>query len=248
MVDERVKPEYYFDLTKIKYKEIFENREYVWDALKNLDEYIREKLKELGRGDRSGVKEGVFVDDNVYLGEGTTVDSGAIIHGPTIIGDNCEIRAGAKFRGNVLVGNRAILGGEFKSSILFDEADTPHFCYVGNSIIGYQTNLAAGVITAPHNFNWTSLIVKIENQGYDTRMVKFGSVVGDKTTVGSNCVLNPASLIGPNTIVYPLVSWRGFCPKESIVKLEQQQTKVERDMSRPIFRDKYVEKKKHLYD
>lgn len=246
--DERIKPEYYFDLTKFRHNDIFAGKEYVWDALKNLDVYINDKLKELGKGDRSGVKQGVFIDDNVYLGKGTVVDHGAVIHGPTIIGDGCEIRAGAKFRGSVLVGDGAILGGEFKSSILFDEADVPHNCYVGNSIIGYQTNLAAGVVTSPHNFNWTPLIIEIEGNKYETGMVKFGSIVGDKTTVGSNCVLNPASFIGPNSIVYPNVSWRGFCPKNTIVKLKQEHTIIERDMSVPIFRDKYMEKKKHLYE
>lgn len=246
--DERVNPEYYFDLTKFRHNDVFIGKEYVWDALKDLDRYINEKLKELGKGDRSGVKEGAFVDDNVYLGEGTKVGHGAVIHGPTIIGDDCEIRAGAKFRGSVLVGDRAILGGEFKSSILFDEADVPHNCYVGNSIIGYQTNLAAGVVTSPHNFNWTPLVVDIEGKEHEIGMVKFGSIVGDKTTISSNCVLNPASFIGSNTIIYPNVSWRGFCPKESIVKLAQQQVITKRDMSRPVFRDDYMKKKKHLYE
>ncbi len=243
-----LKPEYYFDLSRFKHKEIFDGVEYVWDALKSLDKYIITKLKELGKGDRSGVGKGAFVDDDVYLGNGTTIDSCAVIHGPTIIGDNCEIRAGAKFRGNVLVGDKAILGGEFKSSILFDEADVPHSSYVGNSIIGYQTNLAAGVVTSPHNYNWTPLNVEINGKKYETGMVKFGAVVGDKTTVGSNCVLNPASLIGPDAIIYPLVSLRGFCPEEAVVKLKQEQVIVPRDMSRPVFRDEYASKKKHLYE
>ena len=248
MADERIKPEYYFDLSRFRHRDIFDNKEHVWEALRDLDAYINEKLKELGKGDRSGVKENAFVDDNVYLGKGTKVDYGAVIHGPTIIGDNCEIRAGARFRGNVLVGDGAILGGEFKSCILFDEVDIPHYSYVGNSIIGYQTNSADGVVTSPHNFNWTSLVVEIEGRKYDMGMVKFGSIVGDKTTVSSNCVLNPASFIGPNTIVYPNVSWRGFCPKNPIVKLKQEQIIIERDMSVPVFRDKYMEKKKHLYE
>lgn len=249
MIDEKVSPEYYFDLNRIKYKKLFESRKYVWDALKGLDEYIKKKLNVLGQGDRSGVKEGAFVANDVYIGKGSTIDHGAIIHGPTIVGYNCEIRAGAKFRGNVLAGDRAILGGEFKSSILFDEADVPHNCYVGNSIIGYQTNLAAGVITSPHNFNWTPLVIEIEGKKYETGLVKFGSIIGDRTVVGSNCVLNPASLVGKDAILYALVSWRGFCPSRSIVKLKQEQVVVvERDMSKPVFRDEYMKNKKSLYE
>ena len=245
MVDERVISKYYFDLNNFRFKEVFNDKKYVWDALKNLDKYITVKLEELGMGDRSGVQEVVYVDDNVYIGIGTKVDRGAIIHGPSIIGDNCEIRAGCHFRGNVLVGDKAILGGEFKSSILFDESEAPHYCYIGNSIIGYLTNMAAGVITSPHNFNWTNIIVGIGGEKYDTEMVKFGSIVGDRSVVSSNCVLNPGSLIGKNSIIYPLISWRGFLESEKIAKSNLEI--VKRDMNRSNLRESYLTERK-LYD
>ena len=229
MIDE-TKAEYYFDLSNFRFREVFEGHQYVWDVLKELDKYIINKLKELGKGDRSGVRAGAYVADNVHLGNGTTVDHTAVIHGPTIIGANCEIRAGAQFRGNVLVGDGAVLGGEYKSSILFDEANAPHYCYVGNSIVGYRTNMAAGVVTSPHNFSWTPIKIKIGNQEYETGMTKIGSIVGDGTMVGSNCVLNPGSLIGQDSVIYPLISWRGFLPSQKVVKSHLEI--VDRDMSK----------------
>lgn len=226
MIDE-TRPEYYFDLNNFKFRDVFEGGEHVWGALKELDKYIINKIKELGKGDRSGVREGAYVDDDVYLGKGTTVDHTVVIHGPTIIGDNCEIRAGARFRGNVLVGDRAVLGGEYKSSILFNETNAPHNCYVGNSIIGYKANIAWGVATSTHTFSRDKVKIKIGDNGYETGMKKFGSIVGDGAVIGINSALMPGSLIGQDSIIYPLIIWRGFLPSQKIVKAQLDNKKYD---------------------
>ena len=236
MVDERTQTAYYFNTDNFRFRDIFEGKQFVWDALKGLDRYIIGKLNVLGQGDRSGVKVGAFVDDDVYLGNGTIVDSCAVIHGPTIIGDNCQIRAGAKFRGNVLVGDGAVLGGEYKHSILFDKANAPHSCYVGNSIIGYTTNIAAGVVTSPHNFNRNPIKIRIGDNVYETEMIKFGAIVGDGTLVSPNCVLNPGSLIGQDSVIYSGIVFRGFFPSRKILKLIQEYQEADRDMSRGVLR------------
>lgn len=222
-----LKPTSFFDLSKSKYSDIFEDIELVWDALKKLPEYVDAKLKPNIKGIISPL---AYVDDNVYIGSGTVVEPGVVIKGPTIIGENCELRAGAYIRGNVLVGDRVVVGHttELKTCVLFDEAEIRHFSYIGDSILGWKTNLGAGVKISNLKVNRTPVILKVRDERYETGLVKFGAVLGDEVEIGCNSVLNPGRLIGKRTLAYANLSMLGYYPPDSIVKLHQSYEVVER--------------------
>ncbi len=228
MVDEEVKPEYYFDLSKFKHRALFDNAEYVWDALKDLDVYINEQLKKLGKGDRSGVAKpdektgagGAVVGDNVYLGKGTTVDHFAVIQGPAIIGDNCIVQSFAYVRENVLVGNYTRIGycTELKHCILFggdgEENDQrlnlSHLNYVGYSILGRKVLLGRGTGFSPLRLNRKNTKVKVGEKEFYTELEKFGAVIGDESKIGSSVTLDPGSLIGKKSLIFHIPYWGGF--------------------------------------
>ena len=210
----------FFDLTDFRHRELFDDTEFVWDALKRLPAYLEAALKPAVRG---AVSPGVYVADDVFIGRGTVVEPGAVIHGPTIIGENCQIRAGAYLRGNIVVGDGAIIGHatEVKTAILLDRAGAPHFNYVGDSILGSGCNLGAGSICSNYKLTGEEVVVRIGDREYRTGLTKFGAVVGDGAQVGCNAVLNPGTLLGKNSLAYPLTSLRGYYPPESVIKLTQ---------------------------
>ena len=215
------------DLTQCPCPELFPAGENAWDALRKLPDWIKQNLKPARHCSTIGVP---YIAEDVFIGEGTVVEHGAVILGPTIIGANCQIRSSAYVRGNVVVGNGCVLGNtsEFKNSILFHESQVPHFSYVGDSILGHKTHLGAGVILS--NLKSVKGNVKVRDDGneIDTGLRKFGAIVGDGADIGCNCVLNPGSIIGRNSILYPNILWRGVCPADSIVKLRQQQEVIVR--------------------
>ncbi|MBD3309007.1 hypothetical protein GF348_21680, partial [candidate division KSB3 bacterium] len=138
------KPDDFFDLTHYAHRDLFADVEFVWDVLKWLREYLEHTLQP---GIAGTVMDGAYLaDDRIQIGRGSIVEPGAYIVGPTIIGENTVVRQGAYIRGNVLVGNDCVVGhtSEFKSSILLDDCSAAHFNYVGDSILGNQTNLGAG--------------------------------------------------------------------------------------------------------
>jgi NDP-sugar pyrophosphorylase family protein len=151
------------------------------------------------------------------------IEHGAMIKGPAWIGEGCEIRNGCYIRENVIVGNGAVLGNscEFKNSIIFDEAQIPHFNYVGDSIIGYKGHLGAGVILSNVKLDHGEITVPGKKNPIPTGLKKFGAIIGDKAEIGCNSVLSPGSIIGRDTILYPGTQWRGVAPKNSVVKLKQ---------------------------
>jgi NDP-sugar pyrophosphorylase family protein len=217
----------YLDLKQFAFPELFDGCDNVWDALKTLPEFVKKRVKPSRQETRVGSP---YIAEDVMIGKGTVVEHGAVIKGPTIIGANCEIRSSAYIRGNVIVGDGCVLGNscEFKNAVLFNGVQVPHFSYVGDSILGYKAHLGAGVILS--NFKSTKGNVAIRHDGkqIDTGLRKFGAVIGDGADIGCNCVLNPGSIIGRGTILYPNVLWRGVCPAGSIVKLRQQHEVVTR--------------------
>ncbi len=232
-----LRPEDFFDLEGFEFKGVFDNCEYVWEALSNVGRFALEHITSIdGESNILGtVMRGAYVDDTdaVVIGEGTVVEPGAFIQGPAIIGKNCQIRHGAYIRGDVIIGSDCIVGhaSELKNAIMFDNSQCPHLAYVGDSILGRGVNLGAG--TKLSNLEVTSIkdkvtgkrpsiIVKINGVAYDTGMSKLGAIIGDGTKTGCNVVTNPACLIGRNTLVYPNVSLRkGYHPPDRIIKLEQ---------------------------
>jgi NDP-sugar pyrophosphorylase family protein len=150
--------------------------------------------------------------------------------GPAWIGAGTEIRPGAFIRGNVIVGEDCVLGNacEFKNCLLMDGVQVPHFSYVGDSILGNGAHFGAGVICSNLRLDQKPVVVRGPDATYDTGLKKFGAIVGDKAEVGCNAVLNPGTLLGPRSLVMPLVAFSGYLPAATIAKTRQTVTLIPR--------------------
>ena len=206
-----------FDLGQTEHRLLFEGVEYPWDPLKRLVDYIRTHLQPIQRHSTVGQ---AYIGANVFIGEGTVVEHGAMIVGPAIIGRNCQIRHNAYIRENVIVGNNCVVGNscEIKHSVLFNNAQVPHFNYVGDSILGYRAQLGAGAVLSNIKLAPENVWVEMDGRCIDSGLRKFGSLVGDNTDIGCNSVLNPGSIIGRGALLYPNLSWRGILPANMIAK------------------------------
>ena len=219
------KPSDLFDLGQTAHTELFVGCEYAWDALKKLKAYIE---KHAQPSPHSYDKSRVHIGKNVFIGEGTVIEDGVMIKGPAIIGKNCEIRHNAYLREHVIVGDHCVIGNscEFKHSLLFNNAVVPHFSYVGDSILGYKAHLGAGVKVSNVKLIAGNVAVEKDGVPFDTGLRKFGALVGDRADVGCNSVLNPGSIIGRGSVIYPNVNWRGILPANMIVKNKAAQDVV----------------------
>jgi len=206
-----------FDLTQIAHAAIFDGCDHAWDALKRIAAYLEANLRPGLHNDREGV---AFIGQRVFIGEGTLVEDGAMIKGPAIIGRNCQIRHNAYIREQVIIGDDCVVGNscEVKNSILFNHAVAPHFNYIGDSILGYRAHLGAGVKISNVKLVPGNVTVELDGQPFDTGLRKFGALLGDLTDIGCNAVLNPGSVIGRGSLLYPNINWRGVLPAERIVK------------------------------
>lgn len=206
---------------------LFENSTNVWDALLQIASYLQFRMKPSIQGRMIGKP---FISGAVFIGKGTIVEQGAMIKGPAWIGEGCEIRNGCYIRENVIVGSGCVLGNscEFKNSIIFDEAQIPHFNYVGDSIIGHRAHLGAGVILSNVKLDKSEIVVQSPEGLTPTGLKKFGAVIGDHAEIGCNSVINPGSLIGRGTILYPGTQWRGVAPANSMIKVTQTHQVTER--------------------
>jgi NDP-sugar pyrophosphorylase family protein len=211
------KPADLFDLSQTGHAAIFDGCNYAWEALKKIKTYVEANLKPALHNRCEGV---AFIGERVFIGEGTVVEDGAMIKGPAIIGRNCQIRHNAYLREDVIIGDNCIVGNstELKNAILFNHAVAPHFNYVGDSILGHQTHLGAGVILSNFKSFPGNITVELDGQPFDTGLRKFGALLGDGAEVGCNAVLNPGSIIGRGATVYPGVNWRGILPGNMIAK------------------------------
>ena len=206
-----------FDLEQCEHAELFDGAEFAWDALKGIQQYISDNVKPVLENECLGA---AWIGTSVYIGPGTVVEDGVMIKGPAIIGANCEIRHGAYIRENVIVGDGCVVGNssELKNSLLFNGCQVPHFNYVGDSILGYKAHLGAGVILSNLKVVSGNVVLKHEGRMIDTGLRKFGAMVGDHVDIGCNSVLNPGSVIGRNSMLYPCTNWRGVVPADRIVK------------------------------
>lgn len=200
-------PDTLLDLDRTEHSVIFENVTNVWEAIAKISTYLQFRLKPGIYGKLIGKP---FISGAVYIGAGTIIEQGAMIKGPAWIGENCEIRNGAYIRENVVVGNGVVLGNscEFKNCLIFDEAQIPHFNYVGDSILGHKAHLGAGAILSNVRLDHQPVTVKIAEGIISTGLRKFGAIIGDRAEIGCNSVLSPGSIIGRDTIIYPNTSWR----------------------------------------
>lgn len=214
-------PADYLDLEHTDHRSLFEKVANVWEALPLIASYLQFRLKPAIHGKQIGRP---FISNAVYIGHGTTIEQGAMVKGPAWIGDHCEIRAGCYIRENVIVGNGAVLGNscEFKNSIIFDEAQIPHFNYVGDSILGHKAHLGAGVILSNVRLDHAEVVVHTPEGPAPSGLRKFGAIIGDRAEVGCNSVLSPGSLVGREAMIYPGTQWKGVLPARNIAKLRQQ--------------------------
>jgi NDP-sugar pyrophosphorylase family protein len=214
-------PSDFLNLEHTAHSKLFENQKYVWDALKQIASYLQFRLKPGVLGELIGKP---FISGHVFVGRGTIVEQGAVLKGPAWIGENCQIRSGCYVRENVVVGNGVVMGNscEFKNSIIFDEAQVPHFNYVGDSILGHQAHLGAGVILSNVKLDHREIAVASPDGNIATGLTKFGAIIGDRSEIGCNAVINPGSVLGRDCIVYPGVNFRGVLPHGSVAKLRQE--------------------------
>ena len=202
------------DLEETSASVLFESVDYPWEVLSSIADFIMKLGRELSEDDFD------YISGDVWISKTAKIAPTASIQGPTIIGHFTEVRHCAYIRGKVLIGDYCVIGNstEVKNSVLFNKVQVPHFNYVGDSVLGYQTHLGAGVITSNVKSDKSNVTVNLENGRYETGLRKFGAILGDGTDVGCNSVLNPGTVIGRNTNVYPLSMVRSYIPPESIYK------------------------------
>jgi len=195
-------------------KDLFDGVTYPWEVLPKIGDFILA----LGKTLPEDVYEQTAED--VWIARSANVFSSAYIKGPAIIGENAEVRQCAFIRGNAIVGEGAVVGNstELKNVILFNKVQVPHYNYVGDSILGYKAHMGAGSITSNVKSDKKLVIVKGPDENIETGLKKFGAMLGDEVEVGCGSILNPGSVIGKQTNIYPLSSVRGYVPGGSIYK------------------------------
>ena len=203
-----------YNLDETIASKIFEGATYPWEVLPKIEEFIKEL------GNTLSSEEYEKRGEDIWIAKTATIAPTAYIKGPAIIGKNAEIRHCAFIRGKAIVGEGAVVGNstELKNVILFNKVQVPHYNYVGDSILGYKAHMGAGSITSNVKSDKKLVIVKDGNKKIETGLKKFGSMIGDNVEVGCGSILNPGSVIGKNTNIYPLSSVRGVVPANSIYK------------------------------
>lgn len=193
---------------------LFEGAEYPWELLPKISGFILELGKSLPADRYEQIQE------NVWAAKSAKIAQSACINGPAIIDEEAEIRHCAFIRGNAIVGKGAVVGNstELKNVILFNKVQVPHYNYVGDSILGFKSHMGAGSITSNVKSDKTLVVVKDGEEKIETGLKKFGAMLGDHVEVGCNSVLNPGTVIGRNTNVYPTSMVRGCIPSGSIYK------------------------------
>lgn len=195
-------------------RDIFRGKTYPWEVLPLIKDFILELGKTLSPEEYDRVGE------NVWIAKDAKVAPTASINGPAIIGKGAEVRQCAFIRGNAIVGDGAVVGNstELKNVILFNKVQVPHYNYVGDSVLGYKAHMGAGSITSNVKSDKKLVVVKGAETHIETGLKKFGAMLGDNVEVGCNSVLNPGTVVGPWTNIYPLSCVRGVIPARSIFK------------------------------
>lgn len=221
----------YLDLSHTAHAGLFDLDQPVWAALSKIEFYLKENLRPAILGE---VASTAYIGPQVYIGEGTVVEPNAVIKGPAWIGKNCQVRAGCYIRENVIVGDGVVLGNscEFKNCVIFDRCEVPHYNYVGDSILGYKAHLGAGVVLSNVRLDRAEVHVSDGAGRVPTGLRKFGAVIGDEAEVGCNSVINPGSLLGRRSIIFPLSNFSGVLPPETLLRTRQQQSVIERRFPR----------------
>ena len=203
-----------YNLDETIAKDLLKEVIYPWEVLPKISEYILELGKQLDESKYNKIGE------DIWIAKSAKVAPTAYITGPAIIGENAEIRHCAFIRGKVIVGENAVVGNstELKNVILFNNVQVPHYNYVGDSILGYKAHMGAGSITSNVKSDKKLVVVKNGDNKIETGLKKFGAMIGDEVEVGCGSVLNPGTVIGKNSNIYPLSSVRGVVKENSIYK------------------------------
>ena len=202
------------DMTQTIAGELFQGKTYPWEVLPEIGDFIVKLGKTLDPDEYD------YLEGDIWIAKSAKVAPTACINGPAIIGKNTEVRHCAFIRGNAIVGEGAVVGNstELKNVVLFNKVQVPHYNYVGDSILGYKAHMGAGSITS--NVKSDKKLVKVHTPEGDieTGIKKFGAMIGDNVEVGCGSVLNPGTVIGCESNIYPLSSVRGVVPSRSIYK------------------------------
>ena len=203
-----------YNLNETIAKDIFEGVTYPWEVLPKISDFIvklgetlpKEKFEKKG--------------ENIWIAKSAKVAETASITGPAIIDEEAEVRHCAFIRGNAIVGKNAVVGNstELKNVVLFNNVQVPHYNYVGDSILGFKSHMGAGSITSNVKSDKTLVEIRVGQEKVKTGLKKMGAILGDQVEVGCGSILNPGSVIGANTNIYPLSSVRGYVPSGSIYK------------------------------
>lgn len=203
-----------YDLEQTIAKELFEGLTYPWEVLPKISDFIKkigpmldkEKFEQCG--------------ENIWVAKSASVAPTAFLKGPLIIDEEAEIRHCAFIRGSVIVGKGSVVGNstELKNVVLFNSVQVPHYNYVGDAILGYKSHMGAGSITSNVKSDKTLVVVKDKNEEIETGLKKFGAMLGDYVEVGCGSVLNPGTVVGSHTNIYPLSSVRGVVPANVVYK------------------------------
>lgn len=187
--------------------------EYPFDVLPNIKEYIIKLGNTLSDDYQK-------LEDNIWIHKNAIVNKSAELHGPCIIDEGAEIRCNAYIRGSVIIGKNSVLGNscEIKNAILYDNVQVPHFSYVGDSILGSHSHMGASSIISNLKSDKKNIVIKFDGKLIETGMRKIGAFLGDNVEIGCGCVLNPGTIVMPNSNIYPLTSVRGVIKENKIVK------------------------------
>ena len=216
-----------FDLGQTEHASLFDSLGQAWEVLPHIGDYLRDTLRAAQLGQAHGQ---AVIEGDVFVGEGTVIEAGALIRGPVWIGRNCHIGHGATLRGNVIVGDDCIVGPatELKNAVLFNGCEVPHFNYVGDSVLGHRVHLGAGVMLSNYRLIRGNVNVRTASGRLDSGLAKFGALIGDRTEIGCNAVLNPGAVIGRDCLLYPNITFTGVLPARRLVKNKTELTVVEK--------------------
>lgn len=202
-MNNKFNPLNFFDLSKITFAEIFNSVENIWEVIPKILPYVKLKVK-----------------DKPSIGKNTIIKENVVFEGPCVIGDNCTIGPNAYLRDGVIIGDNVKVGFscEVKNSIILNNAFMSHLSYVGNSIIGSNVNLAGGTICANFRFDGKVIEVRDRDKRCSTNLDKFGCVIGDNTKTGVSSILNPGTIIGKNSTIWPLIDTYGTHKDNEVIK------------------------------
>lgn len=225
---EQCKIENLFDLNETIASALFNGAIYPWEVLSKISSFILELGERLdgSRFEKRG--------SNIWIAKSASVAPSACLNGPLIIDEEAEIRHCAFIRGNAIVGKGATIGNstELKNVVIFNEVQVPHYNYVGDSVLGFHAHMGAGSITSNVKSDKTLVVVKDGNEEMETGLKKFGAMLGDYVEVGCNSVLNPGTVVGKHTNIYPLSMVRGVIPSQSIYKNKDEIIHKQSDFGR----------------